>query len=107
MPNVTSWRHSRNGYTKDGGGCDTWEEFFDQFAEYKRVSDRSRVVEANRKLSEWATRQRRLKKESKLPDEIKQRLSDMQLVLNKTKPYTKEKRYTDKQEKRRDEMFSA
>ena len=93
-------------YNREVEDEETWNKYFDQLIEYRRVVGRKVVSKKDYpKLSEWAARQRKMEKQGRLSKCRKQRLLEIDFVFRRNKPYAKKKRFTEKQEKKWDEMY--
>ena len=83
----------------------TWNKYFNQLVEYKRVVGRKAVAKKDYpKLLEWVARQRKMKKRGNM-SEPRKKLVDLGFVFRRNKPYAKKKRFFEKQEKKWNEMY--
>jgi hypothetical protein len=95
-------------YSRGAEADETWNEFFGQLEDYKKVQGHLVVPKRSPdylKLSEWIARQRKMERLGRLSDSRKQRLLEIGFIFRRNKPYSKKKRFTEQQEKKWNEMY--
>jgi hypothetical protein len=87
-----------------------WNANFDKLLEYKKEHDGSFVVakndKDNQKLYTWIVSQRYKERRDRLSPDKRKRLVDDGFEFRRCKPLWKKRRYTEKQEKKWDEMYA-
>jgi hypothetical protein len=87
-----------------------WNANFDKLLEHKKGNDGRFVVakndKDNQKLYAWIVSQRYKERHGRLSPVWRKRLVDVGYEFRRCKPPCKKRRYTEKQEKKRDEMYA-